>query len=246
MDTTIADPCRPTLADQVYAGILSQAVTGELVGMLNFISLAELSPEMEDKEDALEHAASERRHAQVFRRAARELGVPIVEDVNASYWRRVRSAFLEWAGRRDRLACLYIQELILESFAVSLYQSVGEVAPGSLGESFRRIAKEEEGHLQHALDLLREEYRRDPPGFEAKAKAIHDSVMPALAEMVAKDDPGGHCGLCGKECLKKSLPVVRLSIVTLRGKALKNYLRTLDALGLPGEETLPWVAALPV
>jgi len=246
MNAEGAVTCGPTESDRVYSGILSQAVTGELVGVLNFASLAEISERLEEKEDAVEHAESEGRHSRAFRSVARELGLEIVEDVNATYWRRIRSAFLSWAARRDRVACLLIQELMLESFAVSFYQAVGEVADGRLGEVFRRTAAEEDRHLQHAIRQLREEYGRDPAGFQEKAKAVHDSVLPVLAEMVAKTDPGGHCGLCGHECMKKSLPAVRLSIVDLRGRALERYLRSLDALGLPGDLTLRWVAALPL
>jgi hypothetical protein len=42
------------------------------------------------------------------------------------------------------------------------------------------------------------------------------------------------------------LPDVSLDIVQLRGGALNLYLKSLDRVGLPGEETLQWIARLPV
>jgi hypothetical protein len=39
---------------------------------------------------------------------------------------------------------------------------------------------------------------------------------------------------------------VRLDIGDLRGRALRKYLEMLDAIGLPGEVTLGWVARLEV
>jgi hypothetical protein len=39
---------------------------------------------------------------------------------------------------------------------------------------------------------------------------------------------------------------VSLSASELRGVSLQHYLRTLDALGLPGQMTLAWTAQLPV
>jgi len=36
---------------------------------------------------------------------------------------------------------------MLESFAVASYSRVGKVAPGSLGQTFARIAAEEEDHV---------------------------------------------------------------------------------------------------
>ena len=120
----------------VYADALSQAVTGELIGMLNYSSMAHLYEDITDVEDAIEHADSERRHAAAFRRAARDLGVEIIEDVRAPYWGRVRDAFLGHVERGDRVACTVIQEIMLESFAVALYDAVAEVTEGKLGSTF--------------------------------------------------------------------------------------------------------------
>ena len=70
--------------------------------------------------------------------------------------------------------------------------------------------------------------------------------MSVLAEMIAREDIRGDCELCGKTCIKPSLPEVSLDIVQLRGGALNLYLKSLDRVGLPGEETLQWIARLPV
>jgi len=94
--------------------------------------------------------------------------------------------------------------------------------------------------------LLCQEHDHDPNGFEEKARRVHEDVMPVLAEMVAKEDSQGHCGLCSGECVKKSPHHVNLDMVTLRGKALNYCLRILDRIGLPGERTLEWVVNLPV
>lgn len=245
----MSTPVHPaTLTDArrgVYADILSQAVTGELIGMANYAAMAELCPNVEDLEDAVEHAYNERSHAVAFRRAARDLGVEIIENIDAPYWRRIREAFLRHVHARDLTACLIIQELMLETFAVSMYEAVADATEGKLSKTFRAISKEEEGHLQHALDELQPEFQRDPKAFERKVHGLHEEVMTILSEMVAAQDPAGHCGLCHGECVKGSLHEVGLSAPTLRGKALNYYLRVLDRLGIPGESSLAWVANLP-
>lgn len=233
-------------ACNVYADILSQAVTGELVGMQNFAALVGLYEDVEEKIDALEHAEIEKRHAMTFRSLASDLGVTAVADLSAPYWRRIREAFLRSAGAGDLTACMLIQEVMLESFAVSMYGRIGATAPGRIGRAFAAIADEETEHLEHALKLFERDFARDPNGFEAKVSAVHEEVMTVLAEMVAREDPTGHCGLCRDACVKKSLGLVDLDIVRLRGEALNLYLRSLDRIGLPGEETLQWVARLPV
>lgn len=233
-------------AYRVWESILSQSATGELIGMMNFASLVDLYEDTDDKIEALEHAAREKAHARSFQRLGEEMGVCVTMNVNAPYWKRIRAAFLSSAGRGDFTACLIIQELMLESFAVSMYSAVARVAPGRLGKAYKAIAAEETDHLEHAIELLSEIYRRDPAGLREKVARVHEDVMSVLAEMVAREDIRGDCLLCGKTCIKPSLPEVKLDIVQLRGGALNLYLKSLDRVGLPGEETLQWIARLPV
>ncbi len=230
----------------VYADILSQAVTGEVVGMQNFASLVALVETVEEKVEAVEHAESEKTHALAFQKAADDLGVDVVVDLAAPYWRRIREAFLDYVDRGDLTACLLIQELMLESFAVSIYETVADAAPAGLARVFRAIAEEEKGHLEHVIAFLEAEHLKDPAAFTRKVHEVHLAVMTVLAEMVAREDPHGHCGLCSGECVKHSLGHVHLEIGAVRGRALNFYLQTLDRLGLPGEETLQWIANLPV
>ncbi len=230
----------------VFADILSQAVTGELIGMQNFASMVGMVDSVDEKIEAVEHAENEKCHALAFRQAAAELGVEVIVDVDAPYWKRIRMAFLDRVEQGDLTACVLIQEIMLESFAVSTYLTVADVAHAPLAKTFRVIATEEQEHLEHALDFLRGEYSRAPDEFELKVEQVHEDIMTVLAEMVAREDSRGHCGLCRNECAKQSLQHVHLEIGTLRGRALNFYLQALDRLGLPGEKTLKWVANLPV
>jgi fatty aldehyde decarbonylase len=233
-------------AQRVWGSILSQSATGELIGMMNFASLVDLYEDAEDKIDALEHALIEKGHARAFQRLGQEMGLGVTVNLNAPYWKRIRSAFVKNAARGDFTACLVIQELMLESFAVSMYGAVGRVAPGRLGKAYKAIAAEETEHLEHAIRLLQEIFDRDPSGLEQTVAEVHEDVMSVLAEMVAREDIRGDCELCGKTCIKPSLSEVSLDIVQLRGGALNLYLKSLDRVGLPGEETLQWIARLPV
>lgn len=249
------DPSQPSAgaeAHRVWESILSQSATGELIGMMNFASLVELYESADDKIDALEHATREKVHARSFQRLGEEMGLCVTLNVNAPYWKRIRSAFLQSAGRGDFTACLVIQELMLESFAVSMYSAVAKAAqasrgtPAKLGRVYKTIAAEETEHLEHAIELLSEIYRRDPVGLRQTVASVHEDVMSVLAEMVAREDIRGDCLLCGRTCIKPSLPEVNLDIVQLRGGALNLYLKSLDRVGLPGDETLQWITRLPV
>lgn len=245
-------PCSPVSpsgaegVQGVYADILSQAVTGEIIGALNYATLAPLCTGVDDQLDAIAHAASERRHVLAFRALARELGLQVIEDPSAPYWRRIREAFLRRAADGDALGCLMVQELMLESFAVALYAAVADAKQGRLSQVFRAVAEEEAQHLEHALPVLAAALARDPDAFEAQVERLHHEVMGVLAAMVATRDTDGHCGLCRGTCVKESLGQLGLSAPQLRGKALRTYLQSLDRVGVRGEKSLRWVAQLPV
>jgi fatty aldehyde decarbonylase len=233
-------------AVQVWRDVLAQAVTGELVAALNYEALAGICTEPDEKVEALEHAESERGHAFRFTAAGRDLGIAVAGDVFALYWKRMRSAFMSRVRAVDFFGCLLVQEVMLESFAVAAYQQIAEVAPGKLGKTFSAIATEEAEHINHAVLRLRDERTRDPEAFDVKVHMLHEEVMTTFAEMVMREDRGGHCGLCYSSCVKSSLPGVGLSLGNIRGASLRHYLKILDAIGIPGETTLVWVAQLPI
>lgn len=233
-------------SNAVFADILSQAITGELIGMANYAAMVRLFPDPKGQCEALAHAASELRHAECFRRAARDIGVVPIENPQAPYWHRVRTAFLRHVDAGDRVACLVTQEVMLESFAVAMYHAVADVAPDGLARVFRAIGNEEESHVDHAIDDLRAVHAADPDAFECKLEALHFEVMTTLSEMVAEKDSVGHCGLCRGSCVKGSLAQVGLDRASLRGRALNQYLRTLDRIGVRGERSLTWIAQLPL
>ena len=230
----------------IWQDVLAQAMTGELLAAMNYTSLAEICDDPAEVAEALEHAQGERAHAAAFAHEGLKLGLDVPNNVNARHWKRLRDAFLGCIAERDFIGCLIVQEIMLESFAVASYTRVGNVGPGSLGRTFSAIAREEEEHIGHALDILRAERSRDPEAFDAKVHRLHLEVMTTLAEMTARECRHGHCEVCQGSCVKPSLPDIRLSAVELRGAALKHYLRTLDQLGLPGEMTLAWVSRLPI
>ncbi len=230
----------------IWQDVLAQAVTGELVAALNYTALAEICDDPEEVADALEHARIERGHAARFAAEGRKLGVDVANNVDALHWKRLREAFLRCIAERDFIACLIVQEIMLESFAVASYARVGKVAPGSLGKTFAAIAAEEAEHVDHAMAILRAERALDPQRFDDKVHRLHLEVMTTLAKMLAKECRDGHCEVCHSSCVKPSLFDVSLSAVVLRGVSLRQYLKTLDMLGIPGEVTLKWVARLPV
>src|SRR5271170_287226 len=210
----------------IWQDVLAQAMTGELMAAMNYTSLSEICDDPAEVADALEHAQGERGHAARFAAEGRKIGAEVSNNVDAQYWKRLREAFLRCIAERDFIGCLIVQEIMLESFAVASYSRVGKVAPGSLGETFARIAAEEEDHVDHAMSILRAERALDPQRFDDKVHRLHRQVMTTLAKMLAKECKDGHCEVCHETCVKPALFDVSLSAAALRGASLQKYLNT--------------------
>ena len=229
----------------VISDVFSQAITGELIGMSNFASLAETIDDPHEKMEAVEHANSERMHAEGFMAYAKKNKLKININMQSPYWGNVRSQFLSYAQKKDFIACLIIQEVMLESFAVSMYTDVAKALGGEAGKLFHNIADEEKEHLEHSSDILQAELQKDPVAFIQKFEDIHFNCMTILAEFTATTDLRGHCGVCNGDCMKGSLHHIGLDIITLRGNALALYAGAMDNIGIPGEKSIVWIARLP-
>ncbi|HET6992387.1 MAG TPA: long-chain fatty aldehyde decarbonylase, partial [Bacteroidia bacterium] len=125
---------------QVISDVFSQAITGELIGMSNFASLAETIDDTHEKMEAVEHANSERMHAEAFLAYVRKMNLNLHINMQGEYWGNVRKVFLKYAHKKDFISCLIIQEVMLESFAVSMYTDVGRALGGEAGRLFLNIA----------------------------------------------------------------------------------------------------------
>lgn len=235
----------PAHQKAVVTDILSQAITGELIGMSNFASLSGAVDDIHEKMEAVEHADCERKHAEGFMEIAKQYGIDPLINTNGYYWKSVRECFLKYSNNKDFIGCLIIQEVMLECFAVSMYNDVGRVLDNEIGELFRAISAEEEEHIEHSISLLQEEMNKDQESFIKKVEQIHKDCMTILAEWTAKTDIKGHCGVCKGNCMKESLHEVSLDVTKMRGNALNLYIRTLDRIGLPGNKTLEWIINLP-
>ncbi len=229
----------------VISDVFSQAITGELIGMANFALLTETIDDPHEKMEAVEHANSERMHAEGFMAYAKKTGLKVNINMHGEYWGNVHKQFLSYAQKNDFIACLIIQEVILESFAISMYTDVGNALGGEAGKLFLSIAEEEKEHLEHSSHLLQAELKKDATAFIKKFEEVHFSCMTILAQFSATTDLRGHCGVCNGDCMKGSLHHIGLNIINLRGNALALYAQALDNIGIPGEKSIVWIAQLP-
>jgi len=245
METIVKANLDDPTTRKVVQDILSQAITGELIGMTNFASLAETIDDYREKIEAVEHANSERGHAEGFIEMAKKYGMEPIINLEGIYWKTLRSRFLKYASKKDFIACLIIQEVMLESFAVSMYRDTGEAIGGEIGDLLLSISEEEKHHLAHSIEILQKELEHDREGFIRKYEEVHYDCMTILAEWSATSDPRGHCGVCNGECMKEDLMTIGLDIQYLRANAFRLYVEAMDAIGLPSEKSTEWMINLP-
>ena len=229
----------------VVSDIFSQAITGELIGMSNFAALSGTIEDPYEKMEAVEHADSERQHAEGFMAYANKMGLNTNINLKGEYWRSVREVFLSYAMKNDFIACLIIQEVMLEAFAVSMYTDVGNALEDEAKKLFLTIADEEREHMDHSTELLREELQKNPAEFISKFETIHFECMTILSQFSATTDLRGHCGVCNGDCMKNSLHHIGLDVKTMRGNALALYAEALANIGIPGDKSIVWIAKLP-
>ena len=229
----------------VVSDVFSQAITGELIGMSNFASLSGTIDDPHEKMEAVEHANSEREHAEGFMAFAKKAGLNTKVNLNGEYWQGVRQVFLKYANNNDFIACLIIQEVMLEAFAVSMYNDVGNALDGEGGRLFKSIAEEEEEHMDHSTEILRDELKKDPKGFLKKFEEVHFDCMSILSKFSATTPCESTCGVCNDNCMKPSLDHIGLDMVSIRGNAFRLYAKALDNIGIPGEKSIAWIANLP-
>lgn len=229
----------------VVSDLFSQAIVGEMIGMKNFATIANTVNDWEEMLEAIEHANGERMHAEAFMKLAKEYELDININLEGIYWRSIQERVKAYGDKKDFIACFIVQEVMLESYAVSMYTDIGKKLPGKAGKLFAAIAEEEKEHLHHAVELLQKEYALHGEAFIEKVEKVHNECMTILSEWSGKKDHKGHCGICNGNCMKESLPLIDLDVVQLRGNALSLYVKMLDEIGIPGEATLPWIVNLP-
>jgi len=230
----------------VVRDLLSQAITAEWIGMSNFVTLADITDETQQKVQAVLQADARREHADGMINLATQFDLRPTGNTQGRYWRDFRLSFLKYARKGDYIACLIIQQIMFGSVVVSFYDDVGIELDNAIGEFFCMLAEEQRDALNRAIDLLKPECRKSPDSFGRKLEEIHWDCMTALARWSARVDGAGHCGLCAGNCMKDSLHELNLSMTSLRENALKVYGITLERIGLPTHRTLPWIAGLPL
>jgi fatty aldehyde decarbonylase len=242
----VLTPDHPSYA-RVHRVILSQAVTGEAVGIEHYARMIPLATDLDERLGLLEDAWRESHHLKSMREVAARLGVELEEARDDPYWSRVKAAFAERAAEGDLLGCYVIQDLVLECFAVVLYETLAGCVEASIAERFKQVAADEQTHLAQGMKMVRVAFDRNADVAFKRIEFAHERVARVLAEWIKPQLCAPICGVCGKVgggCAKPDLELLELNMSRVQSKFAARYGEALREVGIHTGQVTRWLARL--
>lgn len=236
----------PSVA-QFYRLFTSQAVLGESVGIQHYAQMIPLARTNRERLHLLEDAWRERAHLLSMQEVAKRAGVVVAEPKTDPYWSKVMAAFREKVAEADLLGLYVIQDIVLEAYAVVLYESLLPVLDDKSASAVTVIAADEREHLATGIRVLADAYSKDPEGTVERVNFANERVASVLAGWVKVEDCVPVCGVCGMvggSCGKDDLRAAGVDVEQFQPAFAEVYGDALREAGLPPESVMRWLARL--
>ena len=232
-----------------YRTITSQAVVGETVGIEHYARMIPLARGQAERLSLLDDAWREGVHLRAMQSIAAKIGVDVAQvEVDADpYWRDVSAAFVERAKQDDLLGMYVIQDVVLEAYALVLYDALAAALEEPHSTTVQRIADDEREHLANGVRELRRAFASDPEGTIERVDFANERVAKVLAGWVQVEDCKPVCAVCGVvggECAKDDLRAAGVDVEMLQPAFADAYGDALRAAELPMENVTRWLARL--
>lgn len=227
--------------------IVSQAITGELIGIENYARMIALTSDVDRQLALVEDLGHERHHVRAMQEVAARLGITFTTTMHDPYWGRVRAAFDERASAGDLLGCAVIQDIVLESYAVVLYEAIAPGVEPFVADRLSSIARDEHRHLTHGVEALLASNHASPEHAVAAVEFANERVARVLCEWVQPNDCEPICGVCGAvngRCAKDDLALVEVQMPKVQAAFTSLYGRALREAGFPAATVTRWIARL--
>ncbi|WP_404783254.1 aldehyde oxygenase (deformylating) [Altericista sp. CCNU0014] len=167
-----------------YSRINGIVIEGEQEAHENYIRLAEMLPDRKD--DLLRLSKMEARHRKGFEACARNLSVTPDLEFARQFFASLHQNFQEAAADNKVAACLVIQSLIIECFAIAAYNIYIPVADDFARKITEGVVKDEYSHLNFGEVWLQENFESVKEEVEAANRQNLPIVWRMLNE-VEKD-----------------------------------------------------------
>ncbi|WP_218079388.1 aldehyde oxygenase (deformylating) [Anthocerotibacter panamensis] len=167
-----------------YSRINGLVIEGEQQAVQNYERLAELIPD--EAENLKKLAAMESRHMKGFIACGRNLQVQPDMAFAKQFFQTLEDNFREAANSGDLAACLVIQSLIIECFAIAAYNIYIPVADAFARKITENVVKDEYQHLNFGEVYLQRHFSALKTGVEI-ATARNLPVVWRMLNAVTED-----------------------------------------------------------
>lgn len=232
---------------EVYRTMISHVISGEAVGVEHYAQMVPLARSLEERMHLLEDAWSEKRHLQSMEAVARDLSIEPRFAIDDDYWGTVRSGFRARAVEGDLVACYVMQDVVIESLAVTFYEALQPGVEPSVGQRLAAIAADERQHLTEGTETVRAFFQEDPEGLEQRVEYANERIGRVLAEWMRPKDCEPVCGTCSitrGSCFKDDLKLLDVDLPATRGRFTSLYGKVLRDVGFPPARVTRWLARL--
>jgi fatty aldehyde decarbonylase len=136
-----------------YSRVNAIVIEGEQEAYENYAQLANLLPD--SKEQLQDLAKMESRHKKGFEACGRNLGVTPDMEFAGQFFSQLRRNFQDAASQGNIVACLLIQSLVIECFAIAAYNIYIPVADDFARKITEGVVKDEYSHLNFGEEWLK-------------------------------------------------------------------------------------------
>jgi fatty aldehyde decarbonylase len=148
-----------------YSRINAIVIEGEQEATDNYIRLGEMLPEHQEELHRL--SRMEARHKKGFMACGRNLEVSPDMDFAREYFAGLHGNFQKAAETGNVVACLLIQALIIEAFAIAAYNIYIPVADDFARKITEGVVKDEYSHLNFGEEWLKAHFEDSKDALEA-------------------------------------------------------------------------------
>lgn len=161
-----------------YSRINGIVIEGEQHAHDNFMRLAELLPE--DAEHLTKLGKIEGRHRKSFEACGRNLQVEPDLTFARDFFADLAQYFQEAANANQIAACLVIQSLVIECFAIAAYENYVPVADDFARPITQSVMADEFSHLDYGEAWLKRHFER----VREEVEATNRRVLPLIWRML--------------------------------------------------------------
>ena len=227
----------------LLAYVVSNAIAGEIMAVDNYAEMALMLDDTDEKNETITQAYDEVKHVMVLHKLGQRLGFPTKKRIVEPQWLRVRKYFSEAAQRKDLAGCLAVQDLIVETMAITLYRTLARNADTETSKLADNILRDELLHREIGYDRFKALLDKDEKAAHESLVWAHDRGIPELFSMISYkcdslcDELSVECGSLGLDSLNTDLDGVRM-------EALEVYMETLDECGFSSKVTTPLISGM--